>query len=128
MLQVLQEIGSEVPVIGAMNMASQLSSSDNFPLYLRVSALSTYQNTLIIQFMQNMGWKKFGMLTLDNTWALDMAASLEEQAYKAYIEILNPSNMRTLSPELRHDSLDLIYPQVKSLLDSGTKILVLITF
>ena len=55
MIDALRELDVAIPMCGE-NMASALSSSNDFPLFMRTAVTSVYQNVLIIQFIKQMKW------------------------------------------------------------------------
>lgn len=123
----LAEIGIELPMCG-MNMATQLSVTEDFPLYMRTSITSVYQNVLIIQFIKQMKWNKIGFLYHDDSWANGTADHFIEQAAVAGLEILNPPDLYQYTNAVGWDSIDLIMPHLTAFVNSGARILILITF
>lgn len=124
-LELLPELGVERPLV-SISTSPRLSSTTNFPMFVRVLMSDAYTAVIYLNFIIFFGWTHCSVLYMkDSVWSEGVYQHFLKAAELRHITIDNSADLRSID-----DSLDTEHyaQQVQELINCKARIAVLIVY
>ncbi|CAG9319091.1 unnamed protein product [Blepharisma stoltei] len=123
-MQIFNQLNISLPVIGSSNGDPSLSSSTNFPMYVRMISSLWYSQSIVC--LKAIGWTKASILYENSSWGVAVYSSIIKAAGNLNLEIINPENLRLIPPGLNRTGLRSYKPQIEGVVNSQTRLLIML--
>ncbi|CAG9332940.1 unnamed protein product [Blepharisma stoltei] len=121
-----QQLNLTFPIVSASNGDVSLSSTANFPMYMRVSVSNSYTFTLIPIFVRALGWEKCAILYQNDTWGKSGYYYFNQSTYNHDLALINPESSRAIPPSLDRDGVKKYSYILQEIINSKARFLVFI--
>ena len=101
LISYLRQHNVTTPVVGAITSDSRLSSSADYPNFIRVCLSDDYVNTVIVQTVKHLGWTKCALLVVDSADGFKVRSIFQQLLPNSGIEIVNDPAFQVLSSNVK---------------------------
>ncbi|CAG9332921.1 unnamed protein product [Blepharisma stoltei] len=121
-----KQLNLTFPIVSATNGDTTLSSTTNFPMYMRVQLSYSYAYSLVPIFIRALGWEKVAVLYQNDTWGLSGYYFLIQSIKSHDLSLINPESSRAFPPNLDRDGLKKYSYILQEIIDCQARFLIFI--
>ncbi|CAG9318589.1 unnamed protein product [Blepharisma stoltei] len=119
-----KEINITVPSVGSVNGSPLLSSTKDYPMYVRM--VSPVAFNVCILFLRAMGWKKAAIIYENGSWGFWTYSLMKTAAESIGIELINPENTRAIPPDLDREATKSYKNLFQGIVNSKARLLIMV--
>ncbi|CAG9319672.1 unnamed protein product [Blepharisma stoltei] len=123
-LQIFSQLNITIPNIGSVNSNPTLSSSTEYPAYVRLLSSAIYSQSLIL--LKAMGWTKAAILYENNGWGFPVYTQMLATAKTLGIEFVNPEDLRPLATGLNSTTISSYKASFQAVVDSQVRLFIIL--
>ncbi|CAG9319088.1 unnamed protein product [Blepharisma stoltei] len=123
-IQVFNQLNLSLPVIGSANGDPSLSSSTNFPMYVRIVSSLVYSQSIVC--LKAMGWTKAAILYENSSWGIPVYNSIIKSAENVKIEIVNQESLRVIAAGLNRTALRNYKDQIEAVVNTQARLIIML--
>ncbi|CAG9332933.1 unnamed protein product [Blepharisma stoltei] len=112
------------PIVGAANGDPNLSSTANFPTYMRVQVSNVYGYSLLPVFIKAFGFQKASVIYQNDSWGRTSYSYLNQSAKNHNMDFMNSESSRQIPADLDRNTIKNYINTLQEIIDSQTRILI----